>query len=72
MVVGRNARMNLREDVVCERALLCFLVAGSSMVPGSLTDFENFWSKTNEPNDVPSRVLKETGPPSRGCLTVAS
>lgn len=74
--VGRNARMNLLEDIVCDRPLLCFFF---EVVPTSFTDLEDFESKIDELNDESSPPLKETGPlllllwdGSSGCPTAAS
>lgn len=63
MEVGRKARMNLLDDIVCDRSRLCFLLEGSPTVPGSLTDLEDFESNIDEPNEESSPPLKEIGPP---------
>ncbi|GJZ05189.1 hypothetical protein Tco_0538464 [Tanacetum coccineum] len=63
-------------DIVCDRSFLCFLFDDSPTVPVLLTDLEDFDSKIDEPNELSSPALKETGPPFcdglRGCLIVAS
>ena len=68
--------MNLLDDIVCDRSLLCFLLDGSPTVLVSVTDLEDFESKIDEPNELSSPAVKETGPPfcdgSRGCPTFAS
>lgn len=76
MDVGKKPRMNLLDDIVWDRSLLCFLFDGPPMVPGSFTDLEDFASKTDEVNELPSPALNETASPfsdgSRGCPTAAS